>query len=155
MKKLTLVVCALLLLALRGHAFAQASCATNYTTACIGSTVCFTATTTSQQVLPPNLGRRYLLIQSQSTGDSVYFAIGPNTTGNAPINPGQPPPSPAPLVAVIGTNTIQLIPPSLEIVPNYELDALNTTPPSHVPTGAVAVITAVGSIGVCVMEHNG
>jgi hypothetical protein len=121
-------------------AAAQTSCVANYTVGCIGSTVCYTATTTSQTVMPLNLNRRYLLIQSESATLPVYFAIGTSTTA-------------APLTAVINTNTIQLIPP----LPNYEVNALNApaAPPPRVPTGAVAVITSSGTAPVCLTEANG
>jgi hypothetical protein len=124
-------------------AAAQTSCVTNYTVGCIGSTVCFNATATSQIVIPQNLNRRYLLIQSQSTTLPLYFAIGTSTSA-------------APLSAVIGTNTIQLFPAN-SFPPNYEVSSLNATatPPPRVPSGAVAVITGGTSIPVCVTEANG
>ena len=122
---------------------AQVSCQANYTVGCIGSTVCFSATGTSAIVIPQNLQRRYLLIQSQSTTLPVYFAIGTTTTA-------------APLTAVIGTNTIVLQPVS-NVSPNYEVSALNATatPPPHVPAGAIALITGGTTIGVCISEANG
>jgi hypothetical protein len=37
---------------------------------------------------------------------------------------------------------------------NYEVSALNATP-IRVPTGAVAIITSSGTVGVCITEENG
>ena len=138
------VALALVMLAIAvrpGHA--QVSCQANYTVGCIGSTVCFTATGTSAIVIPQNLQRRYLLIQSQSTTLPVYFAIGTTTTT-------------VPLTAVIGTDTI-ILQPVNSVAPNYEVSSLNATatPPPHVPAGAIALITGGSTIGVCISEANG
>jgi hypothetical protein len=140
------LVVALLLGLVAVAAFAQttACSATNYTTACIGQTICWTATGTSAITIPQNLNRRYLLIQSQSTANPLYFAIGPTSTS-------------APLVATIGVNTFTLVPQGNNQLPNYEVSSLNATatPPPRVPNGAVAVITDGTSIQACITENNG
>ena len=134
---------ALVTIAVAVRADAQVACQANYTVGCIGSTVCFSATGTSAIVIPQNLQRRYLLIQSQSTTLPVYFAIGTTTTA-------------APLTAVIGINTVMLQPVN-SVAPNYEVSSLNATatPPPHVPAGAIALVTGGTTIGVCISEANG
>jgi len=141
MKKITALVIFLLGLSLPIRAHAQASCATTYTTACIGATVCYSANATSKLTIPQNLQRRYLLIQSQSTTDTTYFA-----SCNA-----------ATCTAVVGTNGIALQPPSSSQYPNYEVNALNATatPPTRVPTGSIAIITGGTTDTICILELNG
>lgn len=120
---------------------ALADCVSNYTPACIGTTVCFAATSVSAgPVIPYNSGRKYLLIQSESTTLPVYFAIG-NSTPTAP------------LIAVTNVNTIQL--PAQGPAPgNYELNALQNPSSIKVPTGAISIV-APNLVQVCFLEHNG
>jgi len=146
MKKLFITIFSLIFGALAAatcapKAHAQASCATTYTAACIGATVCYTVTGTSKFTIPQNLQRRYLLIQSQSNTDTTYFAICNAST----------------CTATIGTNAIALQPPSSSQYPNYEVNALNATatPATRVPTGSIALISGATSDTVCVMEQNG
>jgi hypothetical protein len=139
MKKYLII--AVLLIGLASQAHAQANCSiTNYPPSCVGVTMCVAANGSSKLILPSNLYRRYLLIQNESDTVPVYFAIGQNSIS-------------APLVAVIGTNTFQIVSPQ----GNYEISALNATatPPTRVPTGAVAVTTGGTAASVCITEGNG
>ena len=121
---------------------ALADCVSNYTQACIGTTVCFTATGVSTgPVIPYNQGRKYLLIQSESTTLPLYFAIGNSTPA-------------APLVAVANVNTIQL-PAQSPMPANYELNALQNPNSIRVPVGAISIIAVGGFVPVCFLEHNG
>lgn len=124
------------------EAVAHAQCAVNYTAQCIGTTVCFTATGTSiGPVIPINIQRKYLLIQSESTSNPVYFAIGTSTTQ-------------VPLTAQVNVNTIQLAAQS-PMPSNYEIDALDNPSAIRVPSGAIALIAPSGNVTVCILEHNG
>jgi hypothetical protein len=136
MKKYLIIAVLLIGLASQ-EAQAANNCSVNYVTPdCIGTTICVAANGTSRIAIPGNLYRRYLLIQNESDTVPVYFAMGQN-----------------PLTAIIGTNTFQLVTPQ----GNYEVDALNATatPPTRVPTGAVAVITGGTTASVCITEGNG
>jgi hypothetical protein len=130
----------ILLVVLAGLGHAQ--CSSNYTVGCQGSTVCFLATSTSTApVIPYNPGRKYLLIQSQSTTLPVYFAIGASTATN-------------PLTAQVNVNTI-FLPPQSPVPSNYEINALQNPNSIKVPTGAIAIIAPTSNVYVCMLEHNG
>lgn len=137
--RLLILVAALGLISSRA---AHAQCNVTYTPACQGTTVCFTATSTSTgPVIPYNSGRKYLLIQSESTTLPVYFAIGSSSTAS-------------PLIAQVNVNTIQL-PPQTPVPSNYELSALANPNSIKVPIAAISIIAPNGNVSVCMMEHNG
>jgi len=131
-----------LLAILASASIAAANCSSTYTSACQGQTVCFTATSTSTgPVIPQNIGRKYLLIQSESTTLPVYFAIGVNTPG-------------VPFTAQTNVNTIELQPQG-PVTSNYEINALQNPNSIKVPTGPIAIIAPSGNVTVCILEHNG
>ena len=122
-----------------GRAQGNVPCSSVVANYVVGNTYCITATGTSQIAVPGNGRRRYLLIQSETTADPVYFAESDKCLQATPF------------VAVVGTNTIQLAPQS-PVPSNYEVSVLNNSNSLYLSGGAVAIITGGTSDTVCFRE---
>jgi hypothetical protein len=134
-------------------AFAQTSCTTTYTAACVGQPVCFSVGTTSINPIPANLYRKFLFIDNAGTAP-VGIAFGPQVSGpGSPLTPNgfaQPTPTPVPIVATYGQNTI--------ILPGQTTWQIGPVSSGQVgskavPTGSIAFVTSSGTTTVCAMEQ--